>query len=76
MQKGPSNFWFLHVNEWEMGLWPNVRAHQYFRPEISLKGYSSYGADRKLKQSRGNNSKSIKARVVLVCDTVKNCEVS
>ena len=24
----------------------------------------------KLKQSRGNNSKSIKARVVLVCDTL------
>ena len=36
LQKGPSKFCFLHVNEWEMGLWTNIRAHQYFRPEISL----------------------------------------
>ena len=30
------NLEFLHINEWGMGLWLIFRAHQYFRPEISL----------------------------------------
>ena len=50
----------------------------------NTKGFSSYGADTKLhlKQSRGNNSESMKARVaILVSNTssrcvLHNCEVS
>ena len=62
--------------------WPVL--HNYEVSWLNSIGFSSYGADRKLhmKQSRGNNSESMKARVViLVRNTLSwpvlhRCEVS
>ena len=45
--KGPIQILiFLHVNEWEMGLWPNFRAGQYSSQIYSCMGNvfdSNYG---------------------------------